>query len=289
MATRTTDPLIVVDLTEGLADRNRLPLSHVIRVLKEVESMVNDVGSRILHERGLEDQNPNFGIEIVAENSVAFKTGSVRATIAITRYTEVGILAAGEVINTIRLLSVKKRGPIVEHGSDDLSVRVVRGLERIAFINPAAKTKARLEIKAPKSMIEAANMKPLPARRATLGNVATENLRSLRAPSFEENNVRLYGKLFRLRDRPLYSENEKVFWGELQRDNGERWRIQFKTGDLAKATPLFTKQVLVIGRAVYYSGTSPKLEANHIEDDIERDLVSAYREFYGCDRDIAVQ
>src|ERR1039457_464423 len=81
MATRTTDPTIFVDLTEGLADRNRLPLSHVIKVLREVESMVNDVGSRILHERGLEDQNPNFGIEIVAENSVAFKTGSVRATI----------------------------------------------------------------------------------------------------------------------------------------------------------------------------------------------------------------
>jgi hypothetical protein len=290
MTTRTTDPTIFVDLTEGLADRNRLPLSHVLKVLREVESMVNDIGTRILHERGLEDQHPDFGIEIVANGGASFRKGSVCAMLAITRYVDVGILAAGEVVKTIGILSSKKRRPAAEHAElGELSARVISGLERIAFVNQAAKTKLRIEVKAPKLMVLAANMRPLLARRATLGDVATENLRSLRVPRFEEYNVRLYGKLFRLRDKPLSSDQEKAFWGELHRDNGETWRIRFKIADLPRVANLFTKQTLITGKAVYYSGASPKLVADNIEHDPDRDLVSAYDDLYGCDRDMAMQ
>ena len=286
--TRTTDPLLVIDLTGGLADRNRLPLAYVLKTLREVEAMINDVGARILAERGVEDQNPDFGLEIVAEENIAFRKGSVRATIAITRYLDVGLLAAAEVIHTVGALSARKIGPAMERSSTDLlSARVVRGLDKIAFINHTAKTKTKLEVKAPKMLLAAANVVPIASRRATFGDTAVENLRTLRVPAFEENNVRLYGKLFRLKDKPLHDESQNVFWGELYTDNDQRWRVQFNASDLDQVSPLFTHQVLVIGKAVYYQTASPKLEATHIEKDLDRDIVSAYLELYGCDKDLA--
>ncbi|HTU47137.1 MAG TPA: hypothetical protein VMF91_18895 [Bryobacteraceae bacterium] len=287
-STKTTDPLLVIRLTEGLAARNRLPLSYVIKTLREIESMINDVGFRLLKERGVDDPKPDFGIELVAEGGIAFKKGSVKATIAITRYLDVGLLAAGEVIKTVETLSMQRRGPAVANTiPEPLSARVVQGLDRIAFINQIARTKTQLEVKAPKKMITAANMNGPMSRRATFGDIAEENLRTLRSPSFEENNVRLYGKLFRLKDSPSDDEQEAMFWGELHRDNGERWRIRFKIHDLPTVTPLFTQQVLVTGKAVYYPNASPKLEADYIERDPERDLEAAYAELYGSDRDIA--
>ena len=291
IATRKTsgpEPLIIVDLTNGLADRNRLPLAFVTKALREIEAMINDVGSRILSERGVEEPNPDFGLELVAEAGIAFHKGSVRATLAITRYLDVGLLAAGEVIKTIGTLSVKKHGPVMERGTtESLSARVVRGLDRIAFINQAAKTKTKLEVKAPRSLLVTANLQSIALRRATFGEMALENLRALRVPSFEESNVRLYGKLFHLKDKPIHEENESIFWGELYADNGQRWRVQFDAKDLDKVTPLFTQQVLVIGKAIYYQTASPKLEATLIEKDLERDIVGAYMELYGCDKDVA--
>ena len=86
--------------------------------------MINDVGHRILRERGVEDIKPDFGIEIVAEEGLAFRKGSVRATIAITRYVDVGILAAGELISTTSALSVKKRGTARPYHMLDLSSKL---------------------------------------------------------------------------------------------------------------------------------------------------------------------
>jgi hypothetical protein len=290
MPKRTTDPIITVDLTDGLADRNRLPLSHVIKVLREVESMINDVGVEILQSRGVENAKADFGIELVADDGMAFKKGSVRAYIALTRYPEIAVLAAEKVINAVKLLSVKRREPAMEtRPAPILSARVVRGLERIAYFNEPAKTYIRFELKAPKKVIAITEMKSPAARRAMLGVVAAESLRALRTPKFEEHGVRLYGKLYRLKDRPTDSGAKATFWGELYRDNGEKWRVQFNKSDLNTVSGLFTKDVLVVGTAVYYESTSPKIEATFVDEDMDRDLVAAYDEFYGCDREVVVQ
>ncbi len=53
----------------------------------------------------------------------------------------------------------------------------------------------------------------------------------------------------------------------------------------AQADDLWILQFLAIGKAVYYQTASPKLEVTHIEKDLDRDIVSAYFELYGCDRD----
>jgi hypothetical protein len=285
---RSSEPLLVIKLTEGLAARNRLPLAYVIKTLREIESMINDVGLRLLSERGIDEAKPDFGIELVAEDGIAFRKGSVKATIAITRHLDIGLLATAEIIKTVETLSLQRRGPGIEGSApEQLNARVVQGLDRIAFINHVARTKTQLEVKAPKSMIAAAAINGPMSRRATFGDIAEENFRRLRAPSFEENNVRLYGKLFRLKDSPADDAEEQTFWGELHRDNGERWRIKFKIQDLENVTPLFTQQVLLTGKAVYYASASPKLEADHIEKDPDRDVEAAYAELYGCDRDIA--
>ena len=255
-------------------------------MLREIEAMINDVGARILGERGHEEAHPDFGIEIVAEDSIAFKKGSVRATIAITRFVEVGLLAATEVIQTVNTLGTKKRPALESASSETLSARVVRGLDRIAFINQTGKTNTKLEVKAPRPLLVAANIASIATRRATFGDRAVESLRSLRVPAFEENNVRLYGKLFRLRDKPMEDDGKNTFWGELYADNGQRWRIQFKVQDLPLVSSLFTQRVLIVGTATYYHSASPKLEASHIERDLDRDTVSAYHELYGCDRDL---
>ena len=85
-------------------------------------------------------------------------------------------------------------------------------------------------------------------------------------------------------DKARTDEGSGIFWGELSRDNGERWRIQFEDKDEPTVTRLWRKQVIVIGTACYYQIRSPKLIAERIDLDVERDYEVAYEELFGCDR-----
>jgi hypothetical protein len=95
----------------------------------------------------------------------------------------------------------------------------------------------------------------------------------------------IYGKLFELADHdPAGEEETKGFWGQLCRDNGEIWRIQFKPDDLATVTPLFRKQVVITGTAVYYRVASPKIIVRDISPEHDRDYEAAFDNLFGCDK-----
>ena len=278
-----SDPVFTIKLQKGLADRQRLPVEQVISVLSEMRQMIEDVGRQIQKENGV-DGPIDFGLELLAESSgVAFRAGSVQAKIAITNNIEIGLLAAQRVLDTVYGLNRVHKKPVASASQvqDAVQARIVSGLGRIAYVHDRSKTEAKFEVSTPKAFRIVDNK---PRVTATFGAVAVQRIRSLREPVFVEGGVSLYGKLRVLSDKARTDEGSGMFWGELSRDNGERWRIQFEDKDEPTVTRLWRKQVIVIGTACYYQIRSPKLIAERIDLDVERDYEVAYKELFGCDR-----
>lgn len=269
------DPVLIVRITKGLADRKRLPLAHVISVLDEVRQMISDVGREIQKQKGVPAPSGDFGLELLASGSgVMFRPGSVQAQIAITQHVQTGIMAAQQVVRTVELLETSDLPAI---GPDKpIDPRIVRRLNRIARIQRSDKTELHLAVKRP------GFEKPLAARFGDAGMAAA---RALQAPMFRMEEMTIYGKLFELADHdPAGEEETKGFWGQLCRDNGEIWRIQFKPDDLATVTPLFRKQVVITGTAVYYRVASPKIIVRDISPEHDRDYEAAFDNLFGCDK-----
>ncbi len=267
-------PVLIVTIQKGLADRQMLPLDHVIRVLEEVRQMVLDAGREIERDRGVERGPIEFGLELVAgEKGVLIRAGSVQAQIAITANTQAGMLAAQHIVGTVNSLAASKYSPTTE---GDRSI--VRRLNRIAKIQQTDKTEMRLSLARPGALkIQ---------DKAVFGEAAAATAWSIQAPVFKMEDMVLYGKLYELKDSDSDDEQEHGFWGELRRDNGDVWRIQFKSHDAEKAASLFRKQVSVRGVAKYYRIAAPKLIADDVALDKERDYEAAFDELIGCDKDI---
>lgn len=278
MAIEHSDPIIVVKLQDGLADRHRLPLNHVISVLEEVRNMVTDVGREMQRERGLEKLG-DFGLELLAEEGgIIFKKGSVEAAIAITSNVQDGFLAAQKIVKTVEQLRSETRKMAA---SEDLDVSIVRRLSRIARIQRTDKTKLALSVRAPRHT----EQEHTPDYSALFDQAAIDNVRSLQAPTFSVEGTMLFGKLVQLRDKDEEEESHRGFWGELTRENGEQWRIQFKATDVDMAAHLFRKQVAVTGKAFYFRAQSPKLVAQKIVPETDRDYEKVFDELYGCDKE----
>jgi len=267
------DPVFIISLEKGLADRHQMPIGQVIGVLNEVRQMITETGKDIYKERGGDPAGVDFGLELVADSAGnAFTKGSLRAQIAITSHVEVGILAASRIIDTIFTLSTSDRAPSrVEH-------RIIDRLDKITYLHEKSKTHARFTVAIPKSLQK--EFEPI-RHAATFGSDAVRRLDSLREPIFTEYGITVYGKLFQLKDKSVQEDSNGKFWGELQRDNGERWRVQFERRKLKEITSLFTKQVMVTGDVSYFQTRTPKLAANSVEADEERDMVFAFDELFG--------
>ena len=272
-----TDPILTIKLQKGLANRNRLPLAHVLRVLDEVREMMMDVGRDIQRERGFARPTGDFGLELLADaKGMVFRKGSVEAPIAITSDVQNGILAAQQILQTIHILNTDQIAP---SSIDGINPKVVRRLNRIAKIQETDKTELRVFITNPAKQKHAIGP-------VTFGATAIAVARSLEAPEFEAEALTIYGKLYELRDKVEDDETTKGFWGELRRENGEIWRVQFKSEDEGKATPLFRKQVVVTGKAVYFRVRTPKIIVDDITIDQDRDYEVAFDELFGCNRDV---
>jgi hypothetical protein len=113
-----------------------------------------------------------------------------------------------------------------------------------------------------------------------------KRLAALREPVFNEQNVTLYGRLTELKDKTLIEREGGKFWGELRRDNGERWRIEFGAHDEDTAKPLFRQQVQVTGDAFYFQTRTPKLIASEVRPDEQRDYLAAFDDLFGANKDI---
>jgi hypothetical protein len=277
VATRqeTSDPIITIKLRKGLADRNRLPLGDFLTVLEEFRQMVVGVGKKIQRERGAAFPDGDFGLEIVAgTGGRAVRPGSVWSPVAITANSEVGVLAAQEVIRTLDQL---EREEGVVDFSQQWDRDLIRRVSRVARIQKRDRLELEVSIQRPGD--------PDPVV-ATFGAAGIASIHALQTPTFEVGGLSIYGKLVELLDRDPADEGGKGFWGELRRDNGESWRVQFRPADLDKVTPLFRKQVLVTGVGVYYRVASPKIIADSISVDSERDYESAFEEMLGNYRDV---
>jgi len=266
-------PVFVIRLEKGLADRQRLPLAHVISVLEEVRQMIIEAGREIQRDLGAERPIGDFGLELLAgPGGIVFRPGSVEAQIAITSNVDAGILAARHVIRTVDSLAKKK--PAVNTEADR---NIVRRLNRVNRTRETDKTELHL------ALVGTSASKP---EQATFNATAAASAWSLQAPVFEMEGLTIYGKLFELRDTDPEDEGTKGFWGELRRENGETWRIFFGAESAEKVTGLFRKQVAVTGTGKYYRIAAPKLIAMDIAADEERDYEKAFDDLFGCDRNI---
>jgi hypothetical protein len=266
-------PVFTVQLQHGLADRQRLPLADVLSVLEEVRLMILDVGREIQRDLGIEKPTADFGLELLAgPKGILFSPGSVQAHIAITSNIDSGVLAAQRVVSTVNALA--KKEAVV---SSDAERNVVRRLNRINKVRERDKTELHLVLQRPG--------KHKPAE-ATFNATAAATAWSLQAPVFEVEGTTLYGKLYELKDSDPADESTKGFWGELRRETGETWRVQFPADKADEAAVLFRKQVAVTGTAKYYRIAMPKLVVSDIALDQERDYEKAFDELFGIDRQI---
>ncbi len=274
---KSSETLFIVKLEKGLAERKRLPLSHVISVLDELRQLITEIGKDLQRRRGVARPTGDFGLELIAgEHGIAFKASSVQASIAVTERAGTGFKVIQSVIETIGLLDTEE---FPEATADQqIDRRIIRRLSRIARIQRHDRTQMRLSIARPNQQ------KPI---TAIFGPNAVAAVRSLQAPTFRVEGTVLYGKLIELIDKiKVDDEEEKGFWGELVADDGETWRVLFDANDEEKATPLFRKQVKAIGTAVYYRIARPKLICEKIERDTERNYDAAFDELYGCNKQI---
>jgi hypothetical protein len=266
-------PVFTVQLKEGLANRQRLPLADVISVLEEVRLMIMDIGREIQRDLGMDKPTADFGLELLAgTKGILFIGGSVQANIAITSNIDTGVLAAQRVMSTVN--SLAKKQPSV---ATDAERSVIRRLNRINKVRERDKTELHLVLQKPGAH------KP---SEAIFNAQAAATAWSLQAPVFEMEDTTLYGKLFELRDTDPEDEGTRGFWGELRRETSETWRIQFPPNMADKATALFRKQVAITGTAKYYRIAIPKLVVSDIAPDEERDYEKAFDELYGIDKDI---
>jgi len=271
------DPLFIIKLQKGLAERKRLPLAHVLSVLDELRQLVSEIGRDLQRRRGTPNATGDFGLEIEAgESGIAFRSGSVETNVALTERPGTGVKAIEAILATITLLNSED---FAEESADkQIDRRIVRRLSRIARVQKRDRTEMKLGILKPGQT---------EAMTATFGSNGIAAVRSLQAPTFRVDGTTIYGKLFELVDKTK-SENveERGFWGELFADDGEKWRVHFKSEQIDKVTPLFAKQVVASGSAVYFRIAHPKLLCNHIEADPDRDYETEFDELFGSQKDV---
>src|SRR4051812_36310348 len=135
--------IFTIVFRKGLADRNRLPLEHVIRTLQELDELIKDVGRQVQRERGVDNPTGDFGIELLAGKSgVVFQKGSLKASAAVTSDLDNAEIAVNRVIETANLLEKKKPASIGPDGDV-----IIRRLSRLGGWQRKDRTELRLEWK----------------------------------------------------------------------------------------------------------------------------------------------
>ena len=265
-----TETLFEVSLARGMADRHRLPLQHVIDVLRQLQEAVREVGKVIQRDRGL-DETGDFGLELLADSDgVVFQKNGVKATAAITRNVRIGVEAVRVVMKTAASLERKRPTSIDERGEI-----VVRHLVPVADIQRQDKTELKLALITPKKRED-----------AVYGERGIETMEAIAATESAVHGLTLYGRLRQLVDRSKKEEGGKYFWGELLTDGGDVWRVKFNARRDADAINLFRKRVVVEGDAIYRRTTYPRLDVSSVKEEATRDYLAAFNDLYGCDSEV---
>ncbi|MBL8239545.1 MAG: hypothetical protein JNM66_19130 [Bryobacterales bacterium] len=281
---KVAEPVFTISLEKGLADRHRMPIDQVISVLSSVKQMIADAASELQSDEG--DGKPlDFGLEISSGlDGNAFRKGSLKAQIVITKNHAKGIRAAQRVLATIHDLSAVKKPPAREYSAEAELVtgRILNRLEKIAAIHEVSRSDAKFSVTVPKAFRVEPGIKKVKA--ATFSERGLQALYAFREPVFRESGVTIHGKLAELKDKSALEREEGHFWGQLLRENGELWRIQFKNSQTDSVRLLFKEQVEVTGEAHYFQSRTPKLIVKEIARDDERDYVKAFDDLYGLNK-----
>jgi hypothetical protein len=268
-----TEPLFYVRLSGGLAERNRLPLAHVISVLQRLQEAIREIGKVVQRENGIEVPTGDFGIDLLATNEgFVFRKGSVRSAAAITKDLINGKEAIRRVMKTAQHL--EKKRPASIGSSEEV---IVPKFAAIAEIQKQDRTKLEMSLTVPKKR------KP---ELATFGERGIHTVEALAADETTEHGLTIYGRLRQLSDRSPSEDGGKYFWGELVKDNQEVWRTRFTTKQQDKAVKLFRQRVIIEGDVTYFRTRSPRVQVTDINPDAMRDYEAAFDELYGCDQDI---
>lgn len=271
---KTTDlAIFTIVFSKGEAAKNRLPLSHVIATLRELDMMIRDVGVKVQREKGVDNPNGDFGIELLTgAGGIAFLKGSVKAQAAPTRDVDNAIETIARVIQTTNLLEKKKPVSVGEFGAP-----VIRHFAAIAKVQEKDKTELRLELKTRGKAVKS----------GVFADSGMQTVKKMAVADFQIDGLTIYGKLKSLVDRSRVEEDDDI-WGELIADDGEAWRIKFKPEDIEKAKKLFTRQVMAQGNAFYFKAMTPRLDVESIEVELPKDYLkgfdqfsSAYEEIFG--------
>jgi hypothetical protein len=262
---KTEEIIFYVIFRKGIADKNRLPLTHVISTLREIDFMIREVGKKVQQESGVENPDGDFGVQLLAGSTgIAFGKGSVKAASAITRDIKNGTETLTRIIQTTNV--IEKRKPI---SIDDYRAPVVRRLANISDIQVEDKTELGMQLVAHGKIAERGKF-------SESGIHAIQRMGA--APDFAVESVTLFGKLRQLLDRSRVGKEDDI-WGELLEENGNRWNIKFRPHHLTKVKDLFTKQVIASGNAIYFKTKNPRLDVTEIDEDKERDYVAAFDRF----------
>jgi hypothetical protein len=248
---------------KGMAKKNRLPLSHVIATLRELEFMIREVGRKVQQERGRQEPDGDFGVELLAGTTgLAFHKGSVKATAALTKDVRNGFDTLTRIVETTDIIEKKRNIAVDEFGAP-----VVRGLARISTYQEKNHTQLQLQVTQGRT-----------TERALFSERGVNVIKELNAQEFAVDSVTLYGKLKKLTDQSRIEDQDDI-WGELIEDNGDKWRIKFHPIDYDKARRLFTKQVVVLGDASYFKTKLPRIDVKEITEEKKRDYVAAFDRF----------
>ena len=265
MAKLSEPAVFTIVFTKGQAARNRLAMSHVITVLRELDFMIRDVGARLQRAKGMENPTGDFGIELLTgETGIAFLKGSVKAKAVPTRDIEIAVEAFEHVINTANRMEKKGPGSV-----DENDVPIVRRFANITKVQERDYTELHLEVKRPGKQ----------AKKGVFSDAAMQAVKKMATSDFRIEGLTLYGKLKALTDRSRVEEDDDDIWGELVEDNGTVWRIKFKPADLEKAKTLFTRQVVAVGHASYFKSNSPRLDVDDIKLDTPLGYLEAFNSF----------
>jgi hypothetical protein len=262
---KPNETIFSIIFKKGMADRNRLPLSHVLATLREIDSMIREVGIKVQREKGVEKPDGDFGIELLAGRvGLAFQKGSIKSASAITKDIENGTETLKRIIETTDIVEKKRTISL-----DGYRAPVVRGLAVIGRVQEDDRTELRIQLAPTRGKV-------IQTRFSEKGIEAIKKMAATKDFSIEALTV--FGKLRAIVDASKTDKDDDI-WGELIEDSGNKWRIKFNPLDLDKAKGLFTKQVTVFGDATYFKTKLPRIDVKTITEDTPRDYVAAFEHF----------
>lgn len=269
---KTSDPAVfTIVFAKGQAARNRLSMSHVVQVLRELDYMIRDIGARLQREQGQDNPTGDFGIELLTgQGGLAFLKGSVKAKAVPTRDIETAVKAFEHVIRTTNI--IEKKGPV---SVDQYDVPIYRRFATITKVQEKDRTELHLEVK----------QRGKSPKKGVFAEAAMQAIKKMAASDFQIEGLTVYGKLRGLTDRSRVEEDDDI-WGELVEENGTIWRIKFKPTDVEKAKTLFTRQIVAVGNASYFRTNTPRLDVDDMKPDPPLDYLKGLDEFISSYEDV---